>query len=309
MKRIYDDAIRAAAANVPVLVLGETGVGKEHVARTLHRESPRRDHPFVAVNCAAIPASLLESTLFGHERGAFTGASARAMGVFERANGGVLFLDEIGDLGSGAQVALLRAIEARRISRVGSSLEIPVDVRIVAATHCDLEAMIEEGTFRQDLYYRLNGISLEVPPLRERQDEIEPLVRQFLLQARRDWGLRLRDVTPEAMAHLQRCECPGNVRPLRCAVKSEALLASWTIGIEDFGLRHNRCKASRRPGGKPRPRACAEAPAPALRAYAHREALRRAGINRRRRSYSDSASHALPRSGRHKLCGSRRDET
>jgi DNA-binding NtrC family response regulator len=227
--------VRAAAANVPVLVLGETGVGKEHVAHALHRESPRRDRPFVVVNCAAIPASLLESTLFGHERGAFTGAAARAMGVFERASGGVLFLDEIGDLGSGAQIALLRAIETRRISRVGASLEIPVDVRIVTATHCDLEAMIEDGTFRQDLYYRLNGVALEVPPLRERQDEIAPLVQQFLLQATRDWGVRLREVTPDAMDHLRRCNWPGNVRQLRHAVERAALLATHeTIGVADL---------------------------------------------------------------------------
>jgi two-component system response regulator AtoC len=235
MKRLYADVVRAAAANVPVLVLGETGVGKEHIALTVHRESPRRDGPFVAINCAAIPGSLLESTLFGHERGAFTGASARTAGVFERANGGVLFLDEIGDLGVSAQVALLRAIETQRISRVGSSREIPTDVRVVAATHCDLEAMVQEDAFRKDLYYRLNGISLEVPPLRERRDEIEPLVRHFLQQVSRDWGMRLREMTPEAMEQLRRCSWPGNVRQLRHAVERGALLAaSEVIGVADL---------------------------------------------------------------------------
>jgi DNA-binding NtrC family response regulator len=235
MKRLYADVVRAAAANVPVLILGETGVGKEHIALTVHRESPRRDRPFVAINCAAIPGSLLESTLFGHERGAFTGASTRTAGVFERANGGVLFLDEIGDLGVTAQVALLRAIETQRISRVGSSLEIPTDVRIVAATHCDLEAMLQEGAFRKDLYYRLNGISLEVPPLRERRDEIEPLVRHFLQQVSRDWGMRVREMTPKAMEQLRRCSWPGNVRQLRHAVERGALLAaSEVIGVADL---------------------------------------------------------------------------
>ncbi|HLK35382.1 MAG TPA: sigma 54-interacting transcriptional regulator [Polyangiaceae bacterium] len=235
MKRLYVDAARAAAADVPVLVLGETGVGKELVARAIHRESPRRDRPWVAINCAAIPAALLESTLFGHERGAFTGAHAKGIGVFERAHGGVLFLDEIGDLGSGAQVALLRAIETRRITRVGSSVEVPVDVRIVSATHCDLSTMVEEGTFRRDLYYRLNGVALEVPPLRERQDEIEPLARQFLTQASAEWRVPLRELTPEAVEGLRRCPWPGNVRQLRYAVERAALLARHdAIGAEDF---------------------------------------------------------------------------
>jgi transcriptional regulator with AAA-type ATPase domain len=209
MQRVYADASRAARATLPVLVLGETGTGKEHVARTVHRESERRDKPFIAVNCAAIAPSLLEATLFGHERGAFTGAVARTAGVFERADGGVLFLDEVGDLSSSAQVALLRAIETQKICRIGSSSEIEVDVQIVAATHCDLEAMIEEETFRRDLYFRLNGIQLELPPLRERGDEIEPLVELFLAGARREWGVRARELTQEAL------DCSEAVRSSR----------------------------------------------------------------------------------------------
>jgi DNA-binding NtrC family response regulator len=229
MKQVYADVGRVADVQLPVLILGETGVGKEHVASALHRQGGRRDKPFVAINCATIPASLLESTLFGHERGAFTGAIQRATGVFERAHGGVLFLDEIGDLAWAAQAALLRVMETRCVSRVGSSLEIPVDVRIVAATHCDLEAMVEEGTFRRDLYFRLNGIQLDVPALRERPEEIEPLVRLFLRKARSEWNARAEHVSQEALAILSGYAWPGNVRQLRYAVERASLVAQDTV--------------------------------------------------------------------------------
>jgi transcriptional regulator with PAS, ATPase and Fis domain len=235
MRAIHQDAARATRGKLPVLVLGETGTGKELVARTVHRESDRRDKPFVAINCAAIAPSLLESALFGHERGAFTGAAARAVGVFERANGGVLFLDEVGDLTMSAQVALLRAIETKRITRVGGTSEIPVDVQIVSATHCDLAGMVEEKTFRRDLYFRLNGVQLDLPPLRERTEEIEPLVQLFLAHARRDWGVRARAVTPLALEHLRRCAWPGNVRQLRYAIERAALLGGGdTIDVADL---------------------------------------------------------------------------
>jgi DNA-binding NtrC family response regulator len=232
---MYEEARRAARANMPVLVLGETGVGKEHVALTIHRSSPRRERPFVVINCAAIAAPLLESTLFGHERGAFTGAVRRSIGVFERAHGGVLFLDEIGELKPAAQAALLRVVETRRVTRIGSSTEVPVDVRIVAATHCDLRAMIAEGTFREDLFYRLSGVTLEVPPLRERRDEIEPLVALFLAQATRQCGGPHREVTPEALSMLHTASWPGNVRQLRYVVERAALMAREPrIGPEDW---------------------------------------------------------------------------
>jgi DNA-binding NtrC family response regulator len=235
MEAIYRDVVQAARGKLPVLILGETGTGKELVARAVHRESERKDQPFVAVNCASIPPTLLESTLFGHERGAFTGASTRSVGVFERAHGGVLLLDEVGDLGASAQVALLRAIETRRITRVGSSVEIPVDVMLVAATHCDLESMVEEGTFRKDLYFRLNGLQLDLPPLRDRTDEIEPLAQLFLADAQREWGARARKFSPEATQMLLRCVWPGNVRQLRYAVERAALLASGdTIAVGDL---------------------------------------------------------------------------
>lgn len=235
MRTLYEQAARASRGSLPVLILGETGVGKEHVAAAFHRESDRRDGPFVVVNCAAIPSSLLEPTFFGHERGAFTGAVNRAIGVFERANGGVLFLDEIGELTLGAQAALLRAIETRRITRVGASTELAVDVRIVAATHCDLDAMVEDGTFRQDLFFRLNGVKLDVLPLRERSDEIEALVRLFVDRARQEWGARVRDVTREAMEVILRYGWPGNVRQLKNAVERAVLLCtSDSIGVSDL---------------------------------------------------------------------------
>jgi DNA-binding NtrC family response regulator len=235
MQRLYEEAQRVARADMPVLILGETGAGKEHVAQTVHRLSTRRERPFVAVNCAAIAGPLLESTLFGHERGAFTGAVSRSVGVFERAHGGVLFLDEIGELESTAQAALLRAIETHRISRVGSSTEVVVDVRIFAATHCDLEGMIAEGTFRKDLFYRLNGVTLEVPPLRERRDEIEPLVALFLAEVSRHWGSPPSEVTPEALAMLRGASWPGNVRQLRHTVERAALMAQEPrIGVKDL---------------------------------------------------------------------------
>ena len=168
MKELYRVAERAAGTTAPALILGETGTGKEHLAKTLHEVGPRRAGPFLAVNCGAIPASLTESTLFGHERGSFTGAVARSEGVFEQASGGVLFLDEVGEMPLSVQAALLRVLETSEIRRVGGNRDIPVNVRVVAATHCDVARMIADGTFREDLYYRLSTLVLNVPPLRER---------------------------------------------------------------------------------------------------------------------------------------------
>jgi DNA-binding NtrC family response regulator len=283
MQRIYRDVTQAARGKLPVLVLGETGTGKELVARAVHRESDRKDKPFVAVNCAAIPPTLLESTLFGHERGAFTGANGRNIGVFERASGGVLFLDEIGDLALSAQIALLRAIETRRISRVGSSTEIAIDVLLVTATHCDLEAMVEEGTFRKDLYFRLNGIQFDLPPLRERTDEIAPLAQIFLADARREWGVRASDFAADAMQMLLHCAWPGNVRQLRYAVERAALLASGdTIAAADLPD-HVGSDVTRPAPELPAPTIVELALKQQLRRYERTlidEALRRAGGNR-----------------------------
>jgi DNA-binding NtrC family response regulator len=235
MRRLYEELARVSRTDVPVIVVGETGSGKEHVATTLHAQSRRSSGPFVVANCAAIPPSLLEATLFGHERGAFTSAVARSVGMLERASGGTLFLDEIGELTLTAQAALLRAVETQRICRVGSSSEVPIDVRFVTATHRDLETMVQDGSFRKDLYFRLNGVTLVVPPLRERVDEIEALVRVFTEKAQRDWGARARNVSTGALDALRRYGWPGNVRQLRHAVEQAALLCQGeSIAIGDL---------------------------------------------------------------------------
>ncbi|MBN1653352.1 MAG: sigma-54-dependent Fis family transcriptional regulator, partial [Deltaproteobacteria bacterium] len=188
MKELYREVERAALVDANVLILGETGTGKDHVAQSIHALGRLRDKRFVTVNCGAIHRELLDSQLFGYEKGAFTGAAKSNPGFFEEAQGGVLFLDEIGELSLSAQAALLRAVETKTITRLGSTKEIEVNVRIVAATHCRLEAMTREGTFREDLYFRLNTIVFELPPLRERIDEIQPLSELFLKSACEAWG-------------------------------------------------------------------------------------------------------------------------
>ncbi|MFP5354489.1 MAG: sigma-54 interaction domain-containing protein, partial [Gemmatimonadota bacterium] len=205
---------QVASSNVTVLLLGETGTGKELLARALHEQSARASGPFVPVNCAALPESLVESEMFGHERGAFTGATERRIGRFELAHRGTLFLDEVGDLGSEAQAKLLRAIEAREIERVGGGKPVPVDVRIVAATNKDLERAAREGGFRDDLLFRLNVIPLSLPPLRERPGDIPLLVQHFAALTRLRTGRPLPAWTGEALRLLQRYRWPGNVREL-----------------------------------------------------------------------------------------------
>jgi DNA-binding NtrC family response regulator len=222
----YELARHAAQTDVPVLVRGETGTGKEHLAATVHRLSPRRHALLCAVNCGAIPEdNLVASVLFGHERGAFTGADRRAEGLFEQAIGGVVFLDEVAELSRSAQAALLRVLETKKIRRLGGTCDVPVDVRIVAATHCDLDGMAEEGSFRRDLLYRLNAVTLELPPLRDRLDELEPLVELFLTRAREQWGLSVRGVAEAAMDGLRAYGWPGNIRQLRNVVERGALAA------------------------------------------------------------------------------------
>lgn len=215
-------AERVAASAVPVLVLGETGTGKEVVARFLHEKGPRRAKRLVAVNCGAIPPQLVESTLFGHEKGAFTGAALTKKGVFEEADGGTLLLDEVAELPAPAQAALLRVLETKRLTRVGGVRDIAVDVRTVAATHRDLSAMIEAGTFREDLYYRLSTMVLTVPPLRERAEEIEPLAHHFVVRAAEGRPIAL---SHEALARLHDYAWPGNVRELRNAIERAVLVA------------------------------------------------------------------------------------
>ncbi|MGN3973227.1 sigma-54-dependent transcriptional regulator [Tsuneonella sp. SYSU-LHT278] len=224
MQGVYRMITRVLRNDLTVLVLGESGTGKELVAEAIHQLGHRKSGPFVAVNAAAIPHDLIESELFGHEKGAFTGAIAQAIGKFEQANGGTLFLDEIGDMPIEAQTRLLRALQSGRIRRVGGRQEIAVDVRIVAATNRDLAPMIAAGTFREDLFYRLNVVPIELPPLRERRDDIEALARHFLGQAVGE-GLPRRRIDASGIALLEKFDWRGNVRELRNAVYRLSLMA------------------------------------------------------------------------------------
>src|SRR5215212_3256697 len=212
MKHVDELIARVAASEARVLITGESGTGKELVASAIHDASTRRDRPFIRVNCAAIPRDLVESEMFGHERGAFTGATQTRIGRFELAHKGTLFLDEVGDLGPDAQAKLLRAIEAKEIQRVGGNRVIRTDVRILSATNHDLERAVKSGAFREDLYFRLKVIPLSIPPLREREGDVKQLVRHFSVLHRARTGRKLPGWTDEAMRLLARYRWPGNVR-------------------------------------------------------------------------------------------------
>jgi len=224
MRALYDQASRAAATAINVLILGENGVGKEILARAIHNLSPRVKGPFVALNCAALTESLVHAELFGHEKGAFTGAFQARAGRLESAGGGTLFLDEIGELPHAMQSKLLRALEERKVLRVGARTEREIDVRFVAATNRDPEQEIERGTFRQDLYFRLNGISLTIPPLRERRLEIPHLARMFLARARAEHGAQAQTIAASTLAVLEAYPWPGNVRELKNVIERGAVL-------------------------------------------------------------------------------------
>ncbi len=224
MQGVFRMITRVLRNDLTVLILGESGTGKELVADAIHQLGHRKTGPFIAVNAAAIPAELIESELFGHEKGAFTGAVSQAIGKFEQANGGTLFLDEIGDMPADAQTRLLRALQSGRIRRVGGRQEISVDVRIVAATNRDLTSMITAGTFREDLFYRLNVVPIQLPPLRDRVDDIGALARHFLRLAANE-GLPLRQLDDDAIAMLERQPWRGNVRELQNTVYRLALMA------------------------------------------------------------------------------------
>ncbi len=228
MTALLDKAWRVAQTGVSVLIQSPSGTGKELLARALHRASPRRDAPFLPVNCAAIPENLLESELFGHRRGAFTGATSDRKGLFESAHGGTIFLDEIGDMPVEFQAKLLRVLENGEVRPVGSSKAFPVDVRVVAATHANLEQAIEEGRFREDLYYRLNVVMLEIPPLSRRREDIPVLARHFLRQAG-ERGCRARRFSLEAMQALMLAPWPGNVRQLLNVVEQAAALSPTPV--------------------------------------------------------------------------------
>ena len=215
MQRLRELIATAGPTNSRVLIGGENGTGKELVARAIHLHSPRADHPFVAVNCAAIPETLIESELFGHEKGSFTGAISMKRGQFEQANGGTLFLDEIGDMSLSTQAKVLRALQEQQFTRVGGTKLMKVDVRVLAASNKDLEKEIGKGQFREDLYYRLNVVPIVVPPLRERREDIPSLVQHFMRLHAEEQGLRMKDVSPEAMGVFQQYDWPGNIRELR----------------------------------------------------------------------------------------------
>ena len=226
MQRVRSMIEKVAETDATVLVRGESGTGKELVARELHeRNSARSAGNFVAVNCAALPSELIESELFGHEKGAFTGAAARRQGKFEQANGGTLFLDEIGDMSSNVQAKLLRALEERRIERLGSNESIPVDVRIVSATHRPLEQEIEKGNFRADLFYRLRVVTIDIPPLRDRREDIPLLAEQFTRTAAERYSIPLRQIAQTALRRLVDYDWPGNVRELKNTIDRAAIMA------------------------------------------------------------------------------------
>ncbi len=235
MQMVYKVLGKIAPSDVTVLISGESGTGKELIARAIHFNSPRLGKPFIALNCAAIPRELLESELFGHERGAFTGATERRSGKFEQANGGTLFLDEIGDMPLELQAKLLRVLQEKEITRTGGSNALRVDVRIVAATNQDLKEQVRLKLFREDLFYRLNVVPLELPPLRDRRADIPALVEHFLNQAREEHRTQATEITPEAMEKLCNHPWAGNIRELGNAIQRAALLSpNVLLGIEDF---------------------------------------------------------------------------
>lgn len=219
MKRIFSIIDKLARVDTAVLIRGESGTGKELVAQALHFNGPRKDNRFVTVNCSAIPENLIESEFFGHEKGAFTGADSRKIGKFQYADGGTLFLDEIGDISPAMQVKLLRALQEKRFSPVGSNREIDVNVRIVAATNRHLEEMIKKGEFREDLYYRLNVLPIHLPPLRERKNDIDALIRYFMDKFNQQHGHQIDGVDPEAQEALKNYNWPGNIRELENVIE------------------------------------------------------------------------------------------
>ena len=225
MREVVRQTLALANTHATVLIRGASGTGKELVARALHADGPRANGPFVAVNCAAFAESLLESELFGHEKGAFTGAVSRRAGAFERAEGGTLFLDEIGDAPPAVQVKLLRVLEDREIMRVGGQESFRVDVRLVSATHRDLDERVASGKFRQDLLYRLAVVGIILPPLRERREDIRPLAERFIAQAQAEHGRRIRAVEPEWFARLEGYDWPGNIRELRNMIEAAVVTA------------------------------------------------------------------------------------
>jgi two-component system response regulator PilR (NtrC family) len=246
MRRILELVHRIAPTRTTVLVTGESGTGKERIARAIHEASERHDRPFLVVNCGAIPDALMEAELFGHERGAFTGATANRLGMFREAEGGTVLLDEIGELAPALQVKLLRVLQEKKVRSIGAAGEVAVDVRVLAATNRNVEEDVRAGRFRQDLYYRLNVIRVEVPALRERREDIRPLAEHFLARCAAEQNKDLRAISPDAIRALEAYPFPGNVRELENVIERAVALASGqTIGLGD--LPHELSGAASRP--------------------------------------------------------------
>ena len=257
MQEVFDKIHKVSSSTSTVLILGESGTGKELIARAIHRHSPRKDRPFVAVSCAAIPETLIESELFGHERGAFTGASARQVGLFEAADKGTLFLDEIGELNVNMQAKVLRALQEREIRRVGGREDLKVDVRIIAATNKDLEVEVRGGTFREDLYYRLNVVTIQLPPLRDRSTDIPQLAEHFVAKACAEAARPALGITTEAMRRLVQYHWPGNIRQLEAVLQRAVVLSDGKkIDSADLPV---EVRFSSLPGREPSPEEAAAA--------------------------------------------------
>jgi two-component system nitrogen regulation response regulator NtrX len=264
---------KVAPTRTRVLITGESGTGKELIAKAIHRSSTLADKPYVKVNCAAIPKELIESELFGHERGAFTGATARKRGLFEMADGGTIFLDEIGDMNLSAQAKVLRVLQSGEFSRVGGEQVLKVDVRVIAATNRDLQAAVAAGEFREDLYFRLNVVPLRAPPLRDRADDVPLLAAAFVELACRENGMKVKAISDEALAVLSAYSWPGNVRELRNEIERLVILSEESIGVGDLRdeiaaeVARRRREASAAPADLPRVELPAEARALPLREF------------------------------------------
>jgi two-component system response regulator PilR (NtrC family) len=248
MQRVAELVSKIASTRTTVLITGESGTGKERIARALHTRSDRAGRPFLVVNCGALPEALMESELFGHEKGAFTGAGARVLGLFREADGGTVLLDEVGELPASLQVKLLRVLQERKVRPVGSAVEVPVDVRVLAATNRDVEAEVRQGRFRQDLYYRLNVIRIELPALRERPGDISRLAERFVKRFAGELGKDARGLTSDALRSLDTYAFPGNVRELENMMERAVALANGpSIGLGDLPAQVSGLSASPAP--------------------------------------------------------------